>query len=250
MVFKNLKIFIILLILTTFGTSSVLAETEKECFEKVSRGIFKFNQGFDNLILEPIAKGYNKLPEPIKNGTGNFTSNIATLLSIPNHLLQGELKLAGHATGSFLINSTVGVLGLGNPAGALGLKNQKEDLGQTLGTYGVGGGCYFVLPILGPTTLRDSVGMVVDNNYLDTFARVTWHEKEIKNLSGNKLDYVGVKAATAVDFRGDNMTNFESLEKNSIDIYAATKSLYLQNRSKKIKNSTDSNEDDWGDLDK
>ena len=250
MVFKNLKIFIILLILTTFGTSSAFAETEKECFEKVSRGIFKFNQGFDNLILEPIAKGYNKLPEPLKNGTGNFTSNIATLLSIPNHLLQGELKLAGHATGSFLINSTVGVLGLGNPAGALGLKNQKEDLGQTLGTYGVGGGCYFVLPILGPTTLRDTVGMVVDNNYLDTFARVTWHEKEIKNLSGNKLDYIGVKAATAVDFRGDNMTNFESLEKNSIDIYAATKSLYLQNRSKKIKNSTDSNEDDWGDLDK
>ena len=250
MVFKNLKIFIILLILTTFGTSSAFAETEKECFEKVSRGIFKFNQGFDNLILEPIAKGYNKLPEPLKNGTGNFTSNIATLLSIPNHLLQGELKLAGHATGSFLINSTVGVLGLGNPAGALGLKNQKEDLGQTLGTYGVGGGCYFVLPILGPTTLRDTVGMVVDNNYLDTFARVTWHEKEIKNLSGNKLDYVGVKAATAVDFRGDNMTNFESLEKNSIDIYAATKSLYLQNRGKKIKNSTDSNEDDWGDLDK
>ena len=145
------------------------------------------------------------------------------MLSIPNHLLQGELKLAGHATGSFLINSTVGVLGLGNPAGALGLKNQKEDLGQTFGTYGVGGGCYFVLPILGPTTLRDTVGMVVDNNYLDTFARVTWHEKEIKNLSGNKLDYVGVKAATAVDFRGDNMTNFESLEKNSIDIYAATK---------------------------
>ena len=250
MVFKNLKIFIILLILTTFGTSSAFAETEKECFEKVSRGIFKFNQGFDNLILEPIAKGYNKLPEPIKNGTGNFTSNIATLLSIPNHLLQGELNLAGHATGSFLINSTVGILGLGNPAGALGLKNQKEDLGQTLGTYGVGGGCYFVLPILGPTTLRDSVGMVVDNNYLDTFARITWHEKEIKNLSGSKIDYVGVKAATAVDFRGDNMTNFESLEKNSIDIYAATKSLYLQNRSKKIKNSTDSNEDDWGDLDK
>ena len=248
MVFKNLKIFIILLILTTFGTSSVLAETEKECFEKISRGIFKFNQGFDNLILEPIAKGYNKLPEPIKNGTGNFTSNIATLLSIPNHLLQGELNLAGHATGSFLINSTVGILGLGNPAGALGLKNQKEDLGQTLGTYGVGGGCYFVLPILGPTTLRDSVGMVVDNNYLDTFARITWHEKEIKNLSGSKIDYVGVKAATAVDFRGDNMTNFESLEKNSIDIYASFKSLYLQNRENKINNSSDGN-NDWGNLD-
>ena len=69
------------------------ADTEKECFEKVSRGIFKFNQGFDNIILEPVAKLYNKLPEPIKNGTGNFTSNIATLLSVPNHLLQGEIRL-------------------------------------------------------------------------------------------------------------------------------------------------------------
>ena len=77
-------------------------------------------------------------------------------------------------------------------------------------------GVIFVLPILGPTTLRDSFGMVVDNNYLDAFARITWHEREIKSMSGSKIDYVGVKAATAVDFRGDNMTNFESLEKNSI----------------------------------
>ena len=81
-------------------------------------------------------------------------------------------------------------------------------------------------------------------------AEVTAVSLLVKYLSGNKLDYVGVKAATAIDFRGDNMTNFETLEKNSIDIYAATKSLYLQNRGKKIKNSTDSNEDDWGDLDK
>ena len=224
------------------------AQTDKECFEKVSRGIFKFNQGFDNIILEPIAKGYNKLPEPVRKGTSNFTSNIATLLSIPNHLLQGEIRLAGHATGSFLVNTTVGVLGLGNPAALMGLENQKEDLGQTLGAYGVGEGCYFVLPILGPTTVRDSVGMVIDNNYLDPFARITWHEKEIKNISGTKIDYVGVKAASAVDFRGNNMNNFESLEKNSIDLYAATKSLYLQNRKNKINNSSES-EDDWGNLD-
>ena len=95
------------------------------------------------------------------------------------------------------------------------MKDTKEDLSQTLGVYGVQNGCYFVLPLLGPTTLRDSFGMVIDNNYLDAFARVTWHEKEIRNLSGSKLDYVGVQAATAVDFRGDNMLNFESLEKNS-----------------------------------
>jgi len=246
MEFKKLHLIICSIFL--LYSVSANAQTDRECFEKISRGIFKFNQGFDNVILEPIAKGYNKLPEPIKNGTSNFTSNIATLLSIPNHLLQGEIRLAGHATGSFLINSTVGVLGLGNPAALMGLENQKEDLGQTLGAYGVGGGCYFVLPILGPTTVRDSMGMMIDNNYLDPFARVTWHEKEIKNISGTPIDYVGVKAATAVDFRGDNMTNFESLEKNSIDLYSATKSLYLQNRKNKINNSSE-NEDDWGNLD-
>ena len=249
MTFKRLNT-LILSVLFIFFSVNASAQTEKECFEKASRGIFKFNQGFDNVILEPVAKLYNKLPEPIKNGTGNFTSNIATLLSIPNHLLQGEMSLAGHATGSFLINSTIGVLGFGNPAAVMGLKNQKEDLGQTLGSYGVGGGCYFVLPFLGPTTLRDSFGMIIDNQYLDTFARVTWHEKEIKSLSGNKLDYVSVKAATAVDFRGDNIINFESLEKNSIDIYAATKSLYLQDRTKKIKNKVSSDDDSWGELDK
>ena len=248
--FKKIQIILYSILLNVLLLVSANAQSENECFEKVSRGIFKFNQGFDNIILEPVAKVYNKLPEPVKNGTGNFTSNIATLLSIPNHLLQGELKSAGHATGSFLINSTIGVLGLGNPAAKMGLKNQKEDLGQTLGAYGVKGGCYFVLPILGPTTLRDSVGMVVDNNYLDAFARVTWHEKEIKSISGSKLDYVGIKSAEAVDFRGDNMLNFESLKKNSIDLYAATKSLYLQNRSKKIKNETDTDDDAWGDLDK
>ena len=247
---KKLQVIFYLIVLNILLAVSANAEAENECFEKVSRGIFKFNQGFDNIILEPVAKVYNKLPEPVRNGTGNFTSNIATLLSIPNHLLQGELRLAGHATGSFVVNTTIGILGFGNPAAALGLENQKEDLGQTLGAYGVGGGCYFVLPILGPTTLRDSFGMIADNQYLDAFAKVTWHEKEIKSLSGNKLDYVGVKAATAVDFRGDNMINFESLEKNSIDLYAATKSLYLQDRTKKIKNKSSSDDDTWGELDK
>ena len=248
--YKKIQIIFYAILLNFFLVFNANAESENECFENVSRGIFKFNQGFDNLILEPVARAYNKLPDPIRNGTGNFTSNIATLLSIPNHLLQGEMRLAGHATGSFIVNSTIGVLGIGNPAAALGLENQKEDLGQTLGSYGVSGGCYFVLPLLGPTTVRDSFGMVIDNNYLDAFARVTWHEKEIRNLSGSKLDYVGVQAATAVDFKGDNMLNFESLEKNSIDLYAATKSLYLQDRSKKIKNKSDTDDESWGDLDK
>ena len=85
---------------------------------------------------------------------------------------------------------------------------------------------------------------------LSTYAYNESGEREIKSISGNKLDYIGIKSAEAIDFRGDNMINFESLEKNSIDVYAATKSLYLQNRSKKIKNETGTDDDAWGDLDK
>ena len=234
-----------------FSSILLLASTEikasEECFEGTSRAIFKFNMGFDNAILEPIAKGYNKLPEPIKNGTSNFTSNIATLLSIPNHLAQGNIRGAGDATASFLINSTIGIVGLANPAEKMGLSAQKEDVGQTLGSYGIGPGCYFVLPILGPTTVRDSIGIIADS-FVDPFAHVTWREKELFGSSGSQMDYLAVKGTSAVDFRADNETNFDSLEENSIDLYASFKSLYLQNRENKINNSSE-NEEDWGSLD-
>ena len=238
-----------LLVYLLFASTLFVAEAKAtdECFEKTSRTIFKFNVMFDNHILEPLAKGYNKLPEPVKNGTSNFTSNIATLLSIPNHIFQGNIKEAGDATASFLINSTVGIVGLANPAEKLGLNNQKEDLGQTLGSYGIGPGCYFVLPILGPTTARDTLGLVADT-MIDPFAHITWREKELFGASGSQLDYVAVKGTTAVDFRADNVTNFDSLEKNSIDLYASYKSLYLQNRDNLINNSI-SSDDDWGNLD-
>jgi len=242
----QLKKYIMLFIAVILLPSTNLKAAD-ECFEGTSRAIFKFNMGFDNAILEPIAKGYNKLPEPIKNGTSNFTSNIATLLSIPNHVLQGNFKNAGDATASFLINSTIGIIGLANPAEKMGLKAQKEDVGQTLGSYGVGPGCYFVLPILGPTTVRDSMGMIADS-FVDPFAHVTLREKELFGTSGSQLDYLAVKGTTAVDFRADNEVNFDSLEENSIDLYASFKSLYLQNRENKIKNSSDAS-DDWGNLD-
>ena len=238
---------IITLLFATILLITPELKASDECFEKTSRAIFKFNMGFDNVVLEPLAKGYNKLPEPIKNGTSNFTSNIATLLSIPNHLLQGNLKGAGDATASFLINTTIGVVGLANPAEKLGLTAQKEDVGQTLGVYGIGAGCYFVLPIFGPTTARDTIGMLADS-FVDPFAHVTWREKELFGSSGNRFDYIAVKGATAVDFRADNETNFDSLEKNSLDLYASFKSLYLQNRENKIKNSSEV-ESEWGNLD-
>ena len=245
-ILKNFKIILPVILLITFVTPKVKAADE--CFEGVSRSIFKFNMGFDKAVLRPLAKGYNKLPDPIKNGTSNFTSNIAALLSIPNSLLQGNVKQAGHSTGSFLINSTVGILGVLNPAEKLGLKPHKEDVGQTLGTYGVGPGCYLVLPILGPSTARDSFGLIADT-FVDPFAHVTIRENELFGISGNDLDYFSIKGSTAIDFRADNDKNLESLEKNSIDLYSSLKSIYLQDRENKIKNST-GDQDDWGNLDK
>ena len=242
---KNLKTLISIVVFVLLTTASTKAADE--CFEKTSRAIFKFNMAFDDVVLEPISKGYKKLPKPIKIGTNNFTSNIGTLLSIPNNVLQGNLKQLGHSLGSFAINTTVGILGFLNPAEKLGLKPHKEDLGQTLGSYGVGAGCYFVLPIFGPTTVRDSVGLVADT-FLDPFAHVTIRENEILSTSGNSIDYYSVRGASAVNFRANNDKNLENLEKNSIDLYSSLKSIYLQHRENKIKNSA-KDQDDWGNLD-
>ena len=242
---RNLKIIIIILGLVILVTPN--AKSTEECFEKTSRAIFKFNMALDDIVLEPLAKGYNKLPAPIKSGTSNFTSNIGTLLSIPNNILQGNFKQLGHSVGSFAINSTIGILGFLNPAEKIGLKPHKEDVGQTLGSYGIGPGCYFVLPVLGPTTARDSIGMMADT-FIDPFAHITIREHEMFGTSGNSLDYYSVKATGAVDFRADNDKNFKSLEKTSLDLYSSLKSIYLQDRENKIRNSIE-DADEWGSLD-
>ena len=241
---RNLKFVLSLILLTTLFTN--YAKSVEECFEGTSRAIFKFNMALDDIVLEPLAKGYNKLPSPIRTGTGNFTSNIGTLLSIPNNVLQGNFKQLGHSVGSFAVNTTVGILGFLNPAEKIGLKPNQEDVGQTLGSYGFGPGCYFVLPILGPTTMRDSVGLIADT-FVDPFAHVTLRERKLLGASGNTLDYYTVKGTDALDFRAENDKNLESLEKNSLDLYSSYKSVYLQDRENKIKNSIE-DEDDWGNL--
>ena len=245
MIKKLNKIVLIVILILQFNAPS--ANAVEESFERTSRAIFKFNMALDDIVLEPIAKGYNKLPSPLKTGASNFTSNIATLLSIPNNVIQGDFKQLGQSVGSFTINTTLGILGFLNPAEKIGLKPHKEDVGQTLGSFGVGPGCYFVLPVFGPTTARDTIGMIADT-FVDPFAHITIREKELFGFSGNTLDYYSVKGVNAVDFRADNDRNFESLEKNSIDFYSSLKSIYLQDRENKIKNSLE-DQDEWGNLD-
>jgi len=108
----------------------------KDCFESVNRGIFAFNQAIDGLIFEPLAKGYRYLPSPIRTGTSNFVGNLSTLLTIPNNVLQGDLGIAGKNTLRFVVNTTIGIVGIFDPASAVGLNSyEKEDYGQTLGRW-------------------------------------------------------------------------------------------------------------------
>ena len=156
-----------------------------ECFEGFSRAMFEFNHALDGAIFEPVAKGYRTLPVGFRKGTSNAVSNLRSLLTFSNNILQGDFRKAGHTAGRFVINSTVGILGIWDPAEALGLQDQgKEDFGQTLGIWGSNSGCYCVLPILGPTTVRDTAGLV-GNLFLDPIYHVT-HNSEIHNgLVGN-----------------------------------------------------------------
>ena len=207
----------------------------KDCFEKINRGVFAFNQILDNVIVEPLAKGYRYLPSPIRTGTSNALNNLSLVVTIPNNLLQGEITLAGKNTGRFIINSTIGILGFFDPASKIGLNDyEKEDWGQTLGTWGVGEGCYIVLPILGPSTVRDTVGSLA--NYMGGDA---WYNITVRNDTQyvSDFDYYASVGTTGIDFRAKNIESFENLEQNSMDFYASVKSLYLQDRKQKILNS-------------
>ena len=207
----------------------------KDCFEGINRGIFAFNQALDASIFEPLAKGYRLLPSPIRSGTSNFISNLSLVVTVPNNVLQGDIGLAGKNTARFVVNSTVGILGLFDPATKLGLNDySKEDYGQTLGRWGVGEGCYLVLPVLGPSTARDTIGSLT--NYLGGDA---WYNITVGQDTHyvSDFDYYASKGADGIDFRAKNLEAINNLEKNSIDFYASVKSLYLQDRKKRILNS-------------
>ena len=232
-----------------------IADTEdkevKDCFEGLNRATFAFNQGLDKTIFEPIAKGYRKLPSPIRTGTGNFVSNLSNLITIPNNILQGDFKTAGINTARLSVNTTIGIFGIFDVAQQMGfVKNYKrEDYGQTLGTWGVGEGCYLVLPVLGPSTVRDTVGSLTSFIGGDP-----WYNVTVKNDTQyfKDSDYYVSRGTDGLDFRAKNIDSFDNLEKNSMDFYASVRSLFLQDRKQKILNSNkiiDTQDDsDWDEI--
>ena len=222
-----------------------------DCFEKVNRGIFGFNQILDKVIFKPLAKGYRMFPQPIRSGTSNALTNLSNVVTIPNNFLQGQFKEAGVNSARFVINSTLGIGGLFDVASYYGLKKRdKEDYGQTLGVWGTEPGCYFVLPVLGPTTVRDSVGSLINLS-----GGNAWYNVTVVNDTQyfSEADYYVSRLMDGIDFRAKNLESFDSLENSSVDLYASVRSLYLQDRYRKVKNIDKTTEtlsdDDWEELD-
>ena len=207
----------------------------KDCFEGFNRASFALNQGLDKIIFKPIASVYRVLPSPVKTGVSNSLNNLSNVVTIPNNILQGEFSEASVNTGRFIINTTVGILGLIDVATYLGFTEyEKEDYGQSLAAHGVGPGCYIVLPVLGPSTARDTVASLT--NFMGGDA---WYNVTVRNDTHyfSDVDYYSSKITNGVDFRAKNYDSIENVKKNSIDFYASVKSLYLQDRQQKILNS-------------
>ena len=255
------KIFTISLIAIML-TTSVNADTDsenslskkskqvKDCFEKLNRATFSLNMSLDKAIFKPVAKGYRSLPSPVRTGTSNALNNLSSLITIPNNILQGEFKAAGVNAGRLVVNTTVGVLGVFDVAEKMGFSEyEKEDYGQTLGKWGVGPGCYIVIPVLGPSTIRDTASSFINILGGDPYYNASTHGNN--EYLTDKV-YMTTKVISGVDFRAKNIESIENLEKNSLDFYASVRSLYLQDRQKKISNKNGNleiiYESDWEEV--
>ena len=225
----------------------------KDCFEPLNRATFSLNQGLDKAIFKPLAKGYRKLPDSVQRGTKNAVTNLSNLITIPNNVLQGDVRMALINTGRLVVNTTIGLLGTIDVANKMGFpKYEKEDYGQTLGVWGVGPGCYLVLPVLGPSTIRDTAG-----SFVNVLGGDPWYNVAIdgNNEFLTRDVFLASKALSGIDFRANNIESLDNLEKNSIDFYASVKSLYTQDRENKIKNNQRGaieviyKEDDWEEID-
>ena len=259
--FRKIIITSISIIMLTFNVNAgsdgelILKKNQpteiKDCFENLNRATFAFNQALDGILFKPVASAYRILPSPVRSGVSNSLDNLSNLVTIPNNIIQGDLKKAGLNTGRFIINTTVGILGFIDVAEHIGLPDyEKEDYGQSLAKLGVGPGCYLVLPVLGPSTVRDAAGSLVN-----VMGGDAWYNVTVKNDTHHftDIDYYSSRVTSGVDFRAKNYDALENLEKNSLDFYASVKSLYLQDRQQKILNTNkiiDTQDDSsWEEID-
>lgn len=211
----------VLLVSLLAGCSSVPREYRdpRDPWQPYNRAVFRFNTDFDNAFVKPAAKGYRAItPEPVDRSITNFFANISDVASAVNNALQFKLARAGTSVGRVVVNSTAGFGGLFDVASNMGLPRHREDMGQTFGTWGIGDGPYLMLPLLGPSTVRDAVGRVGDG-YLDP---VFFVDEEWVMWSLTALDIV--------DRRADLLVAGEILDEAALDPYSALRDAHLQRR--------------------
>lgn len=220
------KLRAIVLIAVLFGVSGC-ATTNKDPLEGINRGIYKFNDVADRYAMKPVAKAYKAVaPTPVRTGISNFFSNLGTLTTIVNDLLQMKFAQAFSDAGRFVINSTFGIAGFIDVASMDNVPKHQEDFGQTLGYWGVGSGAYLVLPILGPSTVRDAGGLVVDT--------VTSDPIQYLHNIGQVRTYNQVRLVQLLDRRTQLLDATDLVDNASIDPYAFMRDAYLQRRASLI----------------
>ena len=214
-------------------------------WEGFNSAMFEFNRKFDKYVLKPVAKVYDKiLPNAVQKGISNFSHNARFGPRLINNMLQLKIKGTGLEIGRFLINSTLGIGGLFDPAkNWFRLETPDEDTGQTLGAYGVPPGPYLVLPLLPPFTLRDFIGAILDFgadpvNYFvfPTFEVDNWPSLIAhKNRDTTTIAQFGTRAEEIVNYRSLNLETFEGVEEATVDLYSAVRNAYLQKRARAIR---------------
>lgn len=199
------------------------AERISDPLEGVNRGVFAFNEAVDKAVVEPVARGYRYVaPKPVRTSVRNVLRNLKSPVIMGNQLLQGDLEGFANASGRLFINTLLGVGGIFDVADMGGIPYEPEDFGQTLAVWGVGNGPYIVIPLLGPSTVRDASGMVVDS-FADP-VRIYMFSHDLEWLHYTRVG-VGV-----IDAREQLLDIVDDLRANSFDYYAAIRSTYYQNR--------------------
>ena len=208
-------------------------ETKSDPFSGYNRMMTSFNDGVYEYVLSPTAKGYRFIVhKEIRTSVGNFFHNILFPVRFVNNLLQGKLKNTAEETGRFLINSTVGILGLFDPAKSyFDLEPHNEDFGQTLGFYGVGGGPHIVLPLFGPSNLRDTISMYPNA----LLSPIQYHDDRSYNLVNSYTQTILLKSYERINTVSLNPDQYDKLKKDAIDLYPFLRDVYEQFREKAIK---------------
>ena len=204
-------------------------EDVNDPLESMNRMIFEFNESLQDYLLRPTANFYNKhVNSVVRDGIGNFLSNVSSPVILANDLLQGNVDRAITTFARLLINSTFGIFGLADVATELGIERHKEDFGQTLGSYGIGEGFYLVLPLFGPSNPRDAIGKLFVDSYFDP----------VGQLASKDANW-GFTGGSAIDEYSGIVDELNQVKMTSVDYYAAIRSLYRQKRKSEISNGSE-----------